>query len=172
MILVGLLLVDSSGYDSKTFDSQPGLKWSNCFLSFLPLLACLLLLFSGLAMYRKTTFPLHAPTGEVEIASHGQRQTPLTLKDIESDSISQIAKKSYNVSKPKWNASIVETIMDNELKPSNYDAQKIMLLEFTQYLEKVWILETRVLNKYTNTLFQLCSIFGLTLMKTRHPPTM
>ncbi|KAI7884684.1 P-loop containing nucleoside triphosphate hydrolase protein [Lichtheimia hyalospora FSU 10163] len=87
-------------------------------------------------MYRKTTFPLHAPTGEVEIASQGQRQRPLTLKDIESDSISEIAKQSYNVSKPKWNASIVETIMDKELKPSNYDAQKIMLLEFTQYLEK------------------------------------
>lgn len=28
MILVGLLLVDSSGYDSKTFDWGPGLKWS------------------------------------------------------------------------------------------------------------------------------------------------
>lgn len=110
-------------------------------------------------MYRKTTFPLHAPTGEVEIASQGQRQRPLTLKDIESDSISEIAKKSYNASKPKWNASIVETIMDKELKPSNYDAQKIMLLEFTQYLEKVRILETRVLNEnHTNTSIVVVSL--------------
>lgn len=142
-----------------------------CFLSFCCCCCLFFFFLFGLAMYRKTTFPLHAPTGEVEIASQGQRQRPLTLKDIESDSISEIAKKSYNASKPKWNASIVETIMDKELKPSNYDAQKIMLLEFTQYLEKVRILETRVLNEnYTNTSLVVVSLALLWWEQGIHQP--
>ncbi|KAI9315690.1 P-loop containing nucleoside triphosphate hydrolase protein [Dichotomocladium elegans] len=105
-------------------------------------------------MYQKTTLPLHAPTSEVGVAG-GQRQRTLTLQDVQSDPISEIAKKSFGADKPKWNASIVESIMEKELRPNNYDSQKVMLLEFTQYLEKfLW----PFFDKETATLNHVLSI--------------
>ena len=85
-------------------------------------------------MYQRTTLPLHAPPSEV-VAGHGARQRNLTLEDISSDPISKIAKKHYGGSKPKWDPSIIETIVEKEL--NNFDSRKVMLLEYTQYLEKV-----------------------------------
>lgn len=86
-------------------------------------------------MYKNTTVPLHASPGEV--AGHGLRKQNLTLDDIKSDSISTIAEKHWSGKKIQWNAEIVETIVENELKPNQYDPRKLMLLEYTQYLEKV-----------------------------------
>ena len=86
-------------------------------------------------MYQHTTLPIHAPPSEVA-AGHGTRQRNLTLEDINSDSISKIAQQHYSTSKkPKWDPSIVETIVEKEL--DNFNSRKIMLLEYTQYLEKV-----------------------------------
>ncbi|KAI8149758.1 hypothetical protein BJV82DRAFT_663038 [Fennellomyces sp. T-0311] len=84
-------------------------------------------------MYQHTTLPLHAAPSEVA-AGHGPRQRNLTLEDINSDAISKIAKKHYGGSKPKWDPSIIETIVEKEL--DDFDSRKIMLLEYTQYLEK------------------------------------
>lgn len=86
-------------------------------------------------MYTKTTLPLHASPSEA--VDHAPKQRNLTLKDIQSDSISQIAKKNYDCAKVKWNAQVVESIFEDELVKTNFDARKLMLLEFTQYLEKV-----------------------------------
>ncbi|KAG2227972.1 hypothetical protein INT45_011996, partial [Circinella minor] len=85
-------------------------------------------------MYQHTTLPLHAPPSEVA-AGHGTRQRNLTLEDINSDSISKIAQQHYSTNKkPKWDPSVVETIVEKEL--DNFNSRKIMLLEYTQYLEK------------------------------------
>ncbi|KAI8086379.1 P-loop containing nucleoside triphosphate hydrolase protein [Halteromyces radiatus] len=87
----------------------------------------------------QTTLPLHAAPGEA--TAHGPQGISqfrnLTLHDIESDPISQLAKKHYGgKSKPKWDPKLVEDIIETHLVSSNYDPKKIMLLEFTQYLEK------------------------------------
>ncbi|KAL0096664.1 aquarius [Phycomyces blakesleeanus] len=89
-------------------------------------------------MYQKTTLPLHAAPSEV--VAHGapsNKLRNLTLTDIQSDSISKLAEKHFGKSgKTEWDPSVVETIMETELVPSNYDPKKLMLLEFAQYLEK------------------------------------
>jgi hypothetical protein len=84
-------------------------------------------------MFQTTTLPLHAAPSEV-ISS---RQRNLTLTDIQSDSISKIADKHFNCKKVKWDPKVVEQIMENELVPSNLSSHKLLLLEFSQYLEKV-----------------------------------
>ncbi|KAG0164199.1 hypothetical protein DFQ28_008930 [Apophysomyces sp. BC1034] len=87
-------------------------------------------------MYQKTTLPLHASPSEVAV--HGPPSSKLrnlTIEDIESDSISKIAAKHYST-KVKWDPKVVENIIKSELEPTNYDPRKLMLLEYTQYLEK------------------------------------
>ncbi|KAI8344483.1 hypothetical protein BC941DRAFT_10831 [Chlamydoabsidia padenii] len=87
----------------------------------------------------QTTLPLHAAPGEA--TAHGPQGTTrfrnLTLDDIEADPISQLANKHYagNIT-PKWTSTLIEDIVEQHLTPSNYDPKKVMLLEFTQYLEK------------------------------------
>ncbi|KAI7863636.1 P-loop containing nucleoside triphosphate hydrolase protein [Spinellus fusiger] len=89
-------------------------------------------------MYQKTTLPLHASPSEA--ATHDSTSNKLrnlTLKDIQSDSISKLAEKHFGQSKNiSWDPTVVETIMETELVPTNYDPKKLMLLEFAQYLEK------------------------------------
>ncbi|CAO3600533.1 unnamed protein product [Absidia cylindrospora] len=87
----------------------------------------------------QTTLPLHAAPGEA--TAHGPLATAkfrnLTLNDIEADPISQLAKQHYfGNKKPKWSPTLVEDMIEEHLAPSQYDPKKIMLLEFTQYLEK------------------------------------
>ncbi|KAF7727161.1 hypothetical protein EC973_007936 [Apophysomyces ossiformis] len=87
-------------------------------------------------MYQKTTLPLHASPSEAAV--HGPPSAKLrnlTIDDIESDSISRIAAKHYGT-KVKWDPKVVENIVESELAPTNYDPKKLMLLEYTQYLEK------------------------------------
>ncbi|KAI9496193.1 P-loop containing nucleoside triphosphate hydrolase protein [Zychaea mexicana] len=86
-------------------------------------------------MFQHTTLPLHAAPSEVA-AGYGSRTRNLTLEDINSDAISKIAQKHYYLTdkKPEWDPSIVETIIEKEL--DNFNARKVMLLEYTQYLEK------------------------------------
>lgn len=88
----------------------------------------------------QTTLPLHAAPGEA--TAHGPQGTTrfrnLTLDDIEADPLTQLAKKHYDgQTKPKWAPKLVEDIVEQHLASSNYDPKRIMLLEFTQYLEKV-----------------------------------
>ncbi|KAI8874662.1 hypothetical protein K501DRAFT_98706 [Backusella circina FSU 941] len=82
-------------------------------------------------MYQKTTIPLHAASSEAA----SSRQRNLTLADIQSDSISKLVQKHLGKS-VEWDPKVVETIMETELVPSGYSSQKLMLLEFSQYLEK------------------------------------
>ncbi|KAI8990027.1 P-loop containing nucleoside triphosphate hydrolase protein [Pilobolus umbonatus] len=82
-------------------------------------------------MFPKTTIPYHAAISEV--SSAGRRN--LTLTDIQTDPISTIAKEYFNES-AKWNPDVVENIITTELIPSNYSSHKLLLLEFSQYLEK------------------------------------
>lgn len=84
-------------------------------------------------MYQKTTLPLHAAPSEVSSA----RQRALTLDEIQSDSITKIADKHFSGNKVKWDPKVVETIVEKELVPSNYSSHKLLLLEVSQYLEKV-----------------------------------
>ncbi|KAI8377897.1 aquarius, isoform CRA_c [Radiomyces spectabilis] len=86
-------------------------------------------------MFRKTTLPLHAAPSEA-YGSASSKGRNLTLDDIQSDSIAKITNKAYGGKTIKWDAKVVETIVDQELVPSNYEPKKLMLLEFTQYLEK------------------------------------
>jgi hypothetical protein len=83
-------------------------------------------------MFQKTTLPLHA-----EVSSSRHQGNNLTLSEIQSDSISKIAEKHFSGKKVKWDPKVVETIMETELVPSHFSSHKILLLEFSQYLEKV-----------------------------------
>ncbi|KAI8336492.1 DEAD helicases superfamily protein [Blakeslea trispora] len=80
-------------------------------------------------MFQKTTLPLHAVPSEISSLKHNN----LTLADIQSDSISKVAEKHFNV---EFDPERIETIYANELEASNFHPQKLMLLEFNQYLEK------------------------------------
>lgn len=86
-------------------------------------------------MYQKTTLPLHAAPSEVS----SSRQRALTLAEIQSDSITKIADQHFSGNKVKWDPKVVEVIMEKELVPSNYSSHKLLLLEVSQYLEKVRI---------------------------------
>jgi hypothetical protein len=88
-------------------------------------------------MYQNTTIPLHAAPSEAASA----RQRNLTLADIQSDSISKLVQKHLG-KQVKWDPKVVETIMETELVPSGYSPQKLMLLEFSQYLEKVSLVDS------------------------------
>lgn len=85
-------------------------------------------------MFQKTTLPLHA-----EVSSSRHTRNNLTLTEIQCDSISKIAEKHFpaNGKKVKWDPKAVEQVMENELVPSNFASHKLLLLEFTQYLENV-----------------------------------
>jgi intron-binding protein aquarius len=83
-------------------------------------------------MYQKTTLPLHAAPSEVS----SSKQRNLTLEEIQSDSISKLAEKHFG-KKVKWDPKVVETIFEKELVSSNFSSHKILLLEVSQYLEKV-----------------------------------
>ncbi|CAO3585639.1 unnamed protein product [Absidia cylindrospora] len=115
----------------------------------------------------QTTLPLHAAPGEA--TAHGPRGTTkyrnLTVDDIEADPISQIAKKHYDgIAKPKWNPKLVEDIIEQHLTSSHYNPKKIMLLEFTQYLEKyLW----PFFNPETATLNHVLSICLIINEKSR-----
>lgn len=85
-------------------------------------------------MYKKTTLPLHAAPSEV---SSSNRQSNLTLKEIQSDAISKLAEKHFGNKNVKWDPKVVETIFEKELVASNFSAHKLLLLELSQYLEKV-----------------------------------
>ncbi|CEP09725.1 hypothetical protein [Parasitella parasitica] len=80
-------------------------------------------------MFQKTTLPLHAAPSEV---SSGKQRSSLTLADIQSDSIAQIAEKHFG----SWNPRVVESIFKDELEPSLFSSRKLLLLEYYRYLEK------------------------------------
>lgn len=124
-------------------------------------------------MYQKTTLPLHASPSEATV--HGPPSAKLrnlTIDDIESDSISKIAAKHYGT-KVKWDPKVVENIVESELAPTNYDPKKLMLLEYTQYLEKVYHLSSRSdcqqMHRSTEHIFSIFfSIFGPILIPKPH----
>ncbi|OBZ82904.1 Intron-binding protein aquarius [Choanephora cucurbitarum] len=81
-------------------------------------------------MFHKTTLPLHAVPSEVSsLKQHGS----LTLADIQSDNTSKLAQKHFDAA---FDPTLIEDIYTNELKASQFSSQKLMLLEFNQYLEK------------------------------------
>lgn len=124
-----------------------------------------------------TTVPLHAsPVEVVSAGGYGLRKQNLTLDDIKSDSISTIAEKHWSGKKIQWSAKTVETIVEKELKPNQYDPRKLMLLEYTQYLEKVnkkqnLASDLRLQRLTQSARSRVCSIFGLTLTRKRRPST-
>ena len=86
---------------------------------------------------RKTTLPPHAPPTE---STRGGLHHP-TLHEIQTDSISSLAETYWTTKKPSeriWLAAIVEQIYCEELQNKRYETRKLMLLEFSQYLEKVY----------------------------------
>ncbi|KAI7904934.1 uncharacterized protein BX663DRAFT_529875 [Cokeromyces recurvatus] len=63
------------------------------------------------------------------------KSSSLNLTDIESDSISKIAKKYFS-DNVEWDPEVVKTIIKNELEPAEFSSQKLSVLEFYHYLEK------------------------------------
>ncbi|RUP52309.1 hypothetical protein BC936DRAFT_148196 [Jimgerdemannia flammicorona] len=84
-------------------------------------------------MDRKSTLPLHANSTE---SSRGV-QYP-TLAEIQADSVSIVAEKLWSNKEGhvSWDFGIVKSIYRDELVKTNFNIRKIMLLEFSQYLEK------------------------------------
>ncbi|CAG8535056.1 9532_t:CDS:2, partial [Ambispora leptoticha] len=88
-----------------------------------------------MAESRQTTLPPHAPPTE-------STRTGLyhpTLTEIQQDSISKLAEEHWAHKDPesrKWDASVVEKIYYKELQETGFATKKLMLLEFSQYLEK------------------------------------
>ena len=79
-------------------------------------------------MFHKTTLPLHAVPSEV---SSLKQHSSLTLADIQSDNTSKLAQKHFDAA---FDPTLIEDIYTNELKASQFSSQKLMLLEFNQYL--------------------------------------
>ncbi|KAI8070842.1 P-loop containing nucleoside triphosphate hydrolase protein [Gongronella butleri] len=83
-----------------------------------------------------TTLPPHAVPGEA--VDHGPKAKfrSLTLHDMDADPLSKLAEKHYGSDKKaKWDQKLVDAIVDEHLAPL-YNQRQIMLLEYTQYLEK------------------------------------
>ncbi|CAG8601288.1 9980_t:CDS:10 [Paraglomus brasilianum] len=84
---------------------------------------------------RKTTLPPHAPPTE---STRGGLHHP-TLHEIQTDSISSLARTYWTSKEPserEWLPVIVEQIYCEELENKRFETRKLMLLEFSQYLEK------------------------------------
>ncbi|CAG8741708.1 11114_t:CDS:2, partial [Acaulospora morrowiae] len=84
---------------------------------------------------RQTTLPPHAPPTE---STRTGAYHP-TLLEIQKDSISEIARKCWQAKDPAsriWDPKIVENIYRQELEKNRFETKKLMLLEFSQYLEK------------------------------------
>ncbi|ORX52031.1 P-loop containing nucleoside triphosphate hydrolase protein [Hesseltinella vesiculosa] len=61
----------------------------------------------------------------------------LTMQEMESDPIAVLANQHFGQTKKvKFDAKFVNDIIDSHLAPSQYNPRQIMLLEYTQYLEK------------------------------------
>ncbi|KAG9303733.1 hypothetical protein G9A89_018630 [Geosiphon pyriformis] len=87
---------------------------------------------------RRTTLPPHAPP--TESARSGIYHP--TLSEIQQDSISILAEIHWISKDPalrKWDPKVVEQIYYEELEENDFTTKKLMLLEFSQYLEKyIW----------------------------------
>ncbi|CAG8739700.1 18149_t:CDS:2, partial [Dentiscutata erythropus] len=82
-----------------------------------------------------TTLPPHAPPTE---STRGGIYHP-TLQEIQKDSISLLAQEYWLSNDPdtrEWSPNIVEDIYFKELENNGFETKKLMLLEFSQYLEK------------------------------------
>ncbi|CAG8611326.1 5479_t:CDS:10, partial [Scutellospora calospora] len=82
-----------------------------------------------------TTLPPHAPPNE---STRGGVYHP-TLQEIQKDSISLLAQEYWLAKDPtarEWDPNIVEEIYFKELERNRFETKKLMLLEFSQYLEK------------------------------------
>lgn len=121
-----------SGFEGPSTDSHRRLL----LVAKMPRLEENLLLLFIVNMFQKTTLPLHAAPSEV---SSSRQRSNLTLADIQSDSIAQIAEKHFS----NWNPQVVEDIFQNELEPSLFSSRKLLLLEYCQYLEKVNLVDTK-----------------------------
>jgi intron-binding protein aquarius len=66
-----------------------------------------------------------------------------TLAEIQADPVSIMAEEHYanKEGKVKWDPKVVENIYEEQLAKTDFDIRKVMLLEFSQYLEKVCIVE-------------------------------
>ncbi|KAI8645377.1 hypothetical protein BD408DRAFT_411814 [Parasitella parasitica] len=80
-------------------------------------------------MFQKTTLPPHAAPGKVSCST---QRNNLTLDDIQSDSIAQIAEKHFG----SWDPQVVESVFKDELEPSLFSSRKLLVLDYYQYLEK------------------------------------
>lgn len=90
-------------------------------------------------MNRKSTLPLHASATELARGVHHP-----TLAEIQADPVSVLAENHWSTkdSGPMWDPAIVEQIYNDELVKTSFNVRKVMLLEFSQYLEKVHLLVT------------------------------
>lgn len=82
---------------------------------------------------RQTTLPPHAPPTE---GTRAGLYHP-TLNEIKEDSISLKAQQYWQNKDAKWDPEIVDRIYTKELEHNRFETKKLMLLEFSQYLEKV-----------------------------------
>ncbi|CAG8442045.1 1306_t:CDS:10 [Diversispora eburnea] len=81
---------------------------------------------------RQTTLPPHAPPTE---SARAGLYHP-TLNEIKEDSISLKAQQYWQKKDAKWDPEIVDRIYIKELEHNRFETKKLMLLEFSQYLEK------------------------------------
>ncbi|RHZ66997.1 hypothetical protein Glove_303g82 [Diversispora epigaea] len=81
---------------------------------------------------RQTTLPPHAPPTE---SARAGLYHP-TLNEIKEDSISLKAQQYWQKKDAKWDPEIVDRIYIKELEQNRFETKKLMLLEFSQYLEK------------------------------------
>ncbi|CAG8455667.1 2479_t:CDS:10 [Acaulospora colombiana] len=84
---------------------------------------------------RQTTLPPHAPPTE---STRTGVYHP-TLLEIQGDSISATARQYWQTkdsASREWDPKIVERIYRQELEQNRFETKKLMLLEFSQYLEK------------------------------------
>ncbi|TPX64939.1 hypothetical protein SpCBS45565_g05517 [Spizellomyces sp. 'palustris'] len=80
--------------------------------------------------------PPPPPIASLPDRRQGEQYAP-TLQEIESDAITQLAHAHWSEGGAlEFDPTLVETIWKEQLDGSGYSLRKVMLLEFSQYLEK------------------------------------
>jgi len=75
---------------------------------------------------------------DTNAASAKRQHQTLTVKDIVSDKLTMLAAEHWPVGgeRKTFDAKLVDDIYNNELAKHEFASARIMLLEFSQYLEK------------------------------------
>lgn len=71
-------------------------------------------------------------------AASKKRMAPPTVREIVADEITRLAAEHWPIGgeKKKFIPQVVEDVYHRELEAFGYSSQRLMVLEFSQYLEK------------------------------------